>query len=291
MNYDLLIDLHKGNKRQGPGGDKQTIQALQLADLAGGDQPLKIADIGCGTGSSTLILAENVNASITAVDLFQDFLDILNTNAKKRGIADKITTLKASMEELPFAENSLDAIWAEGAIYNMGFAKGVEYLKRFLKPGGILSVSEITWLTQERPTEIQQYWDASYPEIATASDKIKALEAQRFILKGYFLLPTSCWIDNYYTPLENTYDTFLNTHNSEEARTIVEAEKAEIALYKTYQDFLSYGFYIAQHIQHMMTVFNAYQTRIQTYYQQGTFITMIETMPKAELKPTQGLAT
>ncbi len=248
MNYDLLIDLHKGNKRQGPGGDEQTIQALQLAGLAGRSETLKIVDIGCGTGASTLTLAEHLNADITAVDLFQDFLDILNADAKKHGVADKITTLAGPMEELPFEEGSLDVIWAEGAIYNMGFAKGVDYFKRFLKPSGILAASEITWLTKERPAEIQQHWDAEYPEIAVTSEKIKVLEAQDFLLKGYFPLPESCWMDNYYTPLENAYDAFLDRHNSDDARAIIESEKVEVSLYKKYQSYLSYGFYIAQKI-------------------------------------------
>jgi SAM-dependent methyltransferase len=248
MKYDLLIDLHKGNKRQGPGGDEQTMQALQMAGLMNSPQPLKIADIGCGTGASTLLLAENLNTTITAVDLFQDFLDILSEDANKRGVADKIKTLAVSMEKLPFEEGSLDVIWAEGAIYNMGFAKGVEYFKRFLKPGGILAASEITWLTNERPAEIQQYWDAEYPDIATASDKIKILEEHGFILKGYFPLPESSWIENYYTPLENTFDGFIGKYDSDDARAIVEAEKAEISLYKKYQNYYSYGFYIAQKI-------------------------------------------
>ena len=248
MNYELLIDLHKGNKRQGPGGDEQTIQALQLAGLASSSEPLKIADIGCGTGASTLTLAEHLNADITAVDLFQDFLDVLNADADKRGVANKITTLAGSMEDLPFEEGSLDVIWAEGAIYNMGFAKGVEYFKRFLKPGGILAASEITWLTDERPAEIQKHWDSEYPEIATVSDKVKVLEAHGFILKGYFPLPQYCWMDNYYTPLENAYDAYLDRHNSDDARTIIESEKIEVSLYKKYQNYYSYGFYIAQKI-------------------------------------------
>ncbi|MGA0007109.1 MAG: class I SAM-dependent methyltransferase, partial [Burkholderiaceae bacterium] len=76
MNYDLLIDLHKGNKRQGPGGDEQTKQALALSGLSR-TKPSLVADVGCGTGCSTLVLAENLNASIVAVDLFEDFLLVL----------------------------------------------------------------------------------------------------------------------------------------------------------------------------------------------------------------------
>lgn len=248
MNYDLLIDLHKGNKRQGPGGDVQTRLALELSGLDR-SKPLIIADVGCGTGSSTVMLAENLNASIVAIDLFESFLDVLSEEAQKRGIADKIKTLACSMEDLPFDEQSLDAIWAEGAIYNMGFERGVEYFKRFLKPGGILAASEITWLTEERPEEIQRHWDAEYPEIATVSDKVKILEQHGYSLKGYFPLPSSSWLDNYYVPLENTFAGFLSKHDSDDARVIVDAEHSEIALYRRYSAYYSYGFYIAQKVE------------------------------------------
>jgi len=52
--YQLLIDLHKRAKRQGPGGDAETRKAIDLA-MIDPSTPLKIADIGCGTGSSTML--------------------------------------------------------------------------------------------------------------------------------------------------------------------------------------------------------------------------------------------
>ena len=247
MNYDLLIDLHKGNKRQGPGGDGHTRWALELSGLDR-VRPLLIADVGCGTGSSTLMLAENMNASIVAIDLFERFLDVLSEEARKRGVADKIKTAACSMEDLPFDEESLDAIWAEGSIYNMGFAKGVEYFKRFLKPGGILVVSEMTWLTTERPEEVQRHWDTEYPEIGTASDKVTILENHGYSLKGYFPSPISSWLDNYYAPLQSSFAGFLSRHDSDDARAIVEAERLEIALYRRFSAYYSYGFYIAQKV-------------------------------------------
>lgn len=252
MNYELLIDLHKANKRQGPGGDDQTKQALRLAGLMDAPQRLQVADIGCGTGAAALALAENLNADITAIDLFQDFLDVLKTTAENRGVADKITPVACSMDALPFEDGQLDVIWSEGAIYNMGFENGASYFKRFLKPGGILAVSEITWLTKDRPTEIHDHWVGEYPEIATASDKIAILEQQGFTLKGYFPLPASSWLENYYTPLENAFDDFVAKHNTadatDDATAIVNAERAEIALYKKYHTYFGYGFYIAQKV-------------------------------------------
>ena len=53
---DLLMNLHINNKRQGPGGNYETRLALSLSTI-NTNQPLKIADIGCGTGAQTKILA------------------------------------------------------------------------------------------------------------------------------------------------------------------------------------------------------------------------------------------
>jgi ubiquinone/menaquinone biosynthesis C-methylase UbiE len=83
-NYRLLIDLHKNATRQGPGGDAETEKALGLA-MIDRAAPLKIADLGCGTGASTLLLARLLNAQFTAVDLLQEFLEVLEGRAKNIG--------------------------------------------------------------------------------------------------------------------------------------------------------------------------------------------------------------
>ena len=80
------------------------------------------------------------------------------------------------MDRLPFEAESLDAIWSEGAIYNMGFENGVRQWRRLLKPGGILAVSELTWLTAYRPAELETHWHAQYAEVGTSSSKMAVLE-------------------------------------------------------------------------------------------------------------------
>jgi len=243
---ELLVDLHKGANRQGPGGDAETEKAIALAGI-NRDAPLKIADIGCGTGSSTLTLARLLNAKITAVDFFQDFIDVLAFRAQSDGVDDKITPLCASMEKLPFEDEEFDVIWSEGAIYNIGFEKGIADWKRYLKPGGLLIASEITWLTNSRPSELQEHWNNEYPEVDTASAKIKVLEDRGYIPIGYFALPEQCWLDNYYEPMRKSFDAFLSRNgDSEEARAIVEAERHEIELYEKYKAYFSYGVYIAR---------------------------------------------
>lgn len=242
----LLIDLHKANLRQGPGSDTQTLRALELSGLAG-RQNLQIADLGCGCGASALLLAEQLDAQIQAVDFIPEFLAELNRRAKRRRVAERISTLELSFRDLSFEPESLDAIWSEGAIYNLGFEAGIEAWKGFLKPGGVLALSEITWLTKDRPAALQHYWDENYSQIDLASTKLAQLEEHGFKTIAYFALPESCWIDCYYRPLQAAFPVFLETHqHSEQARALVAAEQQEIALYEKYKHYFSYGFYLAR---------------------------------------------
>lgn len=248
-NYQLLIDLHKGANRQGPGGDAETEKALDLA-MIDRTLPLKIADIGCGTGASSLLLARLLNAQITAVDFLQEFLEELEDKAEKNGLSKKITTLCSSMDNLPFKNEEYDVIWSEGAIYNIGFEKGITDWIRYLKVGGLLVVSEITWITSFRPPELHNHWAGEYSEIDVASSKIGLLEKKGYSPIAYFILPEHCWLDNYYRPMQAGFKGFLDRNgNSEAARTIVEAENREIELYEKYKNHYSYGIYIARKVE------------------------------------------
>ncbi len=246
MNLELLIDLHKDGPRQGPGDEKLTKLAMEIAGLGERNSRLNILDVGSGTGASTLVLAKYLDADITALDLSSEFLQVLEKTTLSSGYSDKITTLNCSMAALPFSTNSFEVIWSEGSIYIMGFKKGVAYFSHYLKPGGILTVSEITWLTKKRPDELTTFWQKEYPEIATASMKIKILEEHGFIVKGYFPLPKFAWVDNYYIPLQGRFEAFLARHKSRAASLLIESEKNEIEMFKKYGDYYSYGFYIAQ---------------------------------------------
>lgn len=141
---ELVIDLHRGQPRQGPGSPADTLRALSLLDL-NPETPLRVADIGCGSGASTLTLAQHLSGHFTAVDLFSEFLEELEQQARQAGLEQRISTVRASMENLPFEEESFDLIWSEGAIYHLGFRAGVQQWARYLRPGGYLAVSEITW--------------------------------------------------------------------------------------------------------------------------------------------------
>jgi SAM-dependent methyltransferase len=245
MNLELLIDLHRNADYLGPGGEAETLRALALSRLAPASE-LAVADLGCGTGASALVLARALGIPVLALDRFTPFLERLADRAGNENLGDRLIPVAGDLGDLPISDASLDLLWAEGSIYNIGFEAGLQAWRRVLKPGGVLAVSEITWLGDARPPEIERHWTAEYPEIATAGTKRAQLERHGYRIEGWFPLPSHCWLDNYYLPMERRFDDFLERHgHSPDARAFVDAERAEIALYRRFGTHYSYGFYVA----------------------------------------------
>jgi SAM-dependent methyltransferase len=154
------------------------------------------------------------------------------------------------MEALPFEDQSLDVIWSEGAIYNIGFTAGVRAWRRFLKPGGVIAVSELSWTTSDRPKDVEAHWLREYGEIETPASKLRVLEEAGYSPLAFFFLPRECWEEQYYAPLRAGFSAFLERHShSVEARRIVEAEEQEMRMYRERGQWYGYGFYIARRIR------------------------------------------
>lgn len=243
---DVLIEIYRSMRRQGPGSARALRTALDIAGLSG-STGLRIADVGCGTGAGAIDLVRELDADVTAVDVLELFLEELRLRATLVGVADRITTITATMEDLPFSDAEFDVVWSEGAIYNMGFVEGVRAWRRFLKPGGVLVVSEITWMTATRPTEIEQFWIQEYPQVDVASAKISVLEQSGYSPIGYFTLPADCWEEGFYLPLAERLDDIEERFGTDPtARQLIDSQRAEIDLYHRFKQYFGYGMYIAR---------------------------------------------
>ena len=246
MNY--FLEFYKNTPRQGPGDDLCTAQAFNM--LQNLPSKLKVLDIGCGTGKQTVQLADLIDGQIVAVDCYDFFLDVLRKIVKREGLEGKISPLNASMFEMPFADEEFDLIWSEGAIYIMGFEKGMREWKRCLKQGGYLVVTELSWLQKDVPQEIFDYWvkgAEAYPEIDFISNKIAVIEKNGYRPAGHFILPENAWMENYYRPLEEQKADYLAQHGiHEDAQTITRQFEREVENYKKYKDYYGYVFYLAQ---------------------------------------------
>jgi SAM-dependent methyltransferase len=185
FDFSLICEYFSNAERQGPGSPEVTLKALNFIDNLT-DKSL-IADIGCGTGGQTMVLAQHAPGHITGLDFFPGFIDKFNCNASKLNLHDRVRGIVGSMDDLPFQKEELDLIWSEGAIYNIGFERGINLWREYLKTGGYLVVSESSWFTDERPKEINDFWMDIYPEIDTIPAKVTQMQKA-----GYRMVALSC---------------------------------------------------------------------------------------------------
>jgi SAM-dependent methyltransferase len=187
---------HEGLPREAPGSEATTRLLLRLA--APPDRP-RVVDIGSGTGPAALVLAAE-GADVTAVDVHEPFLAELEERAAAAGLASRITTLRASMTDLPLPDGAFDLVWAEGSAYVMGFDAALAAWRRLLAPGGALVVTEAEWTTPDPAPGARAFWDAGYPAMRTTDGNVRAALAAGWTVAATYLLPDSDW-DAYYAPL------------------------------------------------------------------------------------------
>ena len=198
FDLNLICEYFSGLERQGPGSPEVTIKALSFIENL--TEKSRIADIGCGTGGQTMVMAQHAPGTITGIDLFPLFIDLFKKNAHALNLQNRVKGIVGSMDKLPFKEEELDLMWSEGAIYNIGFERGLQEWRKFLKPGGYIAVSEASWFTEERPAEIEAFWQDAYPGIDTIPNKIAQMQDAGYVPVASFILPENCWIEHFYAP-------------------------------------------------------------------------------------------
>lgn len=232
--------------RQGPGSDRDTLRALEFVKSFLPSHP-RVADIGCGTGGPTVTLARALDGcSITAIELLTPMMEGLKRHIAQEGLEERITPMQLSMEELPFEEKSYDLLWAEGSIYHIGYEKGLREWRRFLKPGGCIAITECCWLSQGKPAN-SRWITENFVEIDTIPNKLHTFAMCGYRPVALFVLPSDCWTQNYYTPIERGMEEFLQEYDADaRAQLFIERMKEEIEAYHRWKEYYGYVFFVGQ---------------------------------------------
>jgi len=245
MKMDIFFEIHKGLPREGPGSNEATRKAFSL--LKNLPLNLHILDVGCGPGMQTIEIAKMIKGKIIALDTHKPFIDELNRRAKMGGLQNKIETIEISMFSMDFEEEIFDIIWSEGAIYIIGFERGLNEWLHLVKKDGYIVVSELSWLKMNPPLEIKKYLEVEYPPIKSMEENKQIIKKTGYRFLNSFILPESGWWDDYYIPLENRISLLRKIyHNNIEVNITLDETLEEIEMYRKYSKYYGYVFYIMQ---------------------------------------------
>jgi SAM-dependent methyltransferase len=242
---DMLIATHVGLKRQGPGSEEMTLKALSFLDDLQSIE--RVADLGCGTGGQTMVLARSISGRIVGLDQIPEFIEVLDAQAKEHDMAPRVSGIVGSMEDLPFKDEELDLIWSEGSIDAIGLQAGLEHWRAFLKDGGAIAFTCPSWLTTERPEAVARYWEDAGSPLERVDHNITVLLETGFDFIAAFALPQQCWTDHYFTPRERAEAAFAARHPDDEiVEEYLEDSRLERALFDRYGHHYGYVFYIGR---------------------------------------------
>jgi ubiquinone/menaquinone biosynthesis C-methylase UbiE len=95
-------------------------------------------DLGAGNGYLGLALAEKSNLQVRLVDFDSEMLEFAGENVKERHLEDRVDSVLANVEALPFKDNYAQLIVSRGSIFFWeNQAAGLNEVYRVLAPGGM----------------------------------------------------------------------------------------------------------------------------------------------------------
>lgn len=118
----------------------------KTADWVGLKSGMEVLELGPGPGYYTSTIARRVApGTVHAVDLQQEMLDHLARRTRASGV-DNVRTYCADAGTLPFADNSMDLIWALYMLEEVPDLEAVaREMNRVLRPGGHVAIAQVAY--------------------------------------------------------------------------------------------------------------------------------------------------
>jgi MPBQ/MSBQ methyltransferase len=123
------------------GGRAATIHAVAPLGLTASD---RVLDVGCGIGGATRYMTSEFGCHVTGIDLTPDYIETAQALGRLTGLEERVDYKVASAIELPFEDNSFDAVVTLHVAMNIPERDRLyAETARVLKPGKLFCVYDV----------------------------------------------------------------------------------------------------------------------------------------------------
>lgn len=115
----------------------------KVVQIVANSQPIIVLDIATGTGDMAINLAQTNADKIIGLDISEGMLNVGKQKVLKKGLQNRIEMVVGDSENLPFENNTFDAITVGFGVRNFEtLEKGLSEIYRVLKPNGVFVILE-----------------------------------------------------------------------------------------------------------------------------------------------------
>ncbi len=237
----IFMEVFESLDRQGPGNRDNARRALELCENLP-DRP-QVLDLGCGVGTQSLYVAELTGGTVTAVDTEPVLLERFKRRVEELGLSDRIRPVLGDMADLGMPDESVDLVWSEGALYNLGIERALGVCRHLLRPGGYLAFTEAVWTKSNPPEHVVEMF--GYPGMGSVGDIVAAAQRTGFDLVGNFPISADAWLDDFYVPMQARIAELERAYTGDvEALAILREIRREPESYREFGSFYDYEFFV-----------------------------------------------
>lgn len=135
-----------------PGGERLTLRLGNVLELGPG---MRVLDVACGSGATSIVLAKGFGCSVTGIDLSEGNLARARERAEEAGVSHLTEFLKMDAENLDLEGGAFDVVVSECALCTFtDQPKALSEAYRVLRPGGLIGVTDVV-VERELPPQAQ----------------------------------------------------------------------------------------------------------------------------------------